>query len=174
MRQEVARSRRTGRPFAVMLVDMNGLKRINDQFGHMAGSRAICRVADVLRRCCRETDLAARFGGDEFALVLSETADEGGRIVLDRICARLAADETTPRLSVSGGHAVFPRDGDSPTLLLRAADSMLYAEKHKETTGTEGTKGTTGTMGTTGTSGATGATGTSAHQTERHQGHSAA
>ncbi len=129
LRAEVARSGRTKRPFAVLFVDMNGLKRINDKHGHLAGSRALCRVAETLRRSCRTTDTPARFGGDEFAIVLPETGEEGGHLVLDRVAERLAADPDRPKVSVSGGVAVFPRDGDSPTLLLRAADQALYEAK---------------------------------------------
>jgi diguanylate cyclase (GGDEF)-like protein len=132
LRLEIARSRRTGRSFALLLVDMNGLKQINDRLGHLAGSRAICRTADALRLCTRETDVVARFGGDEFAVVLPESGDEGGTAVLGRVCDRLAQDAIVPTLSVSGGHAVFPRDGDSATLLLRAADRRLYGAKAGE------------------------------------------
>jgi len=130
LRQEMARSRRTGRPFAVLLVDMDGLKKINDRHGHLAGSRALCRVADVLRRSTRETDVVSRFGGDEFAIVLPESGDAGGHAVLARVTEKLGGEPASPALSVSGGHAVFPRDGDSATLLLRAADQRLYAAKH--------------------------------------------
>ena len=129
LRAEIARSGRTKRPFAVLFVDMNGLKRINDKYGHLAGSRALCRVAETLRRSCRTIDTPARFGGDEFAIVLPETGDEGGRLVLARVAERLAADTDRPAVSVSGGVAVFPRDGDTPTLLLRAADQSLYEAK---------------------------------------------
>ena len=129
LRIEIARSTRTGRPFAVLFLDMDGLKRINDQHGHLVGSRAICRVADTLRRCCRTPDTPARFGGDEFAVILPETAADGARRVLDRINERLALDSTKPQVSVSAGFAVYPTDGDTPTLLLRSADDALYAVK---------------------------------------------
>jgi diguanylate cyclase (GGDEF)-like protein len=129
LRGEIARSGRTRRPFAVLFIDMNGLKKINDKHGHLAGSRALCRVAETLRKSCRTIDTPARFGGDEFAVVLPETGDEGGHLVLGRVAERLAADPDRPALSVSGGVAVFPRDGDTPTLLLRAADQSLYESK---------------------------------------------
>jgi diguanylate cyclase (GGDEF)-like protein len=134
LRQEMARSRRTARPFAVLLLDMDGLKRINDRLGHLAGSRAICRIAEVLRRSTRETDVVSRFGGDEFAVVLPESGEEGGHAVLRRVSEKLALDTNGPALSVSGGHAVFPRDGDSATLLLRAADQRLYQAKQRRLT----------------------------------------
>lgn len=134
LKVEIARSGRTGRSFAVLFLDMDGLKKINDRYGHLVGSRALTRVGDALRRSCRAIDTPSRYGGDEFAVVLPETADEGGAAVLKRVCDRLAADTDKPSLSVSGGVAVYPRDGDSPTMLLRAADRTLYEAKARRGT----------------------------------------
>lgn len=129
METEVQRSRRTGRPFAILLLDLDGLKVINDQHGHLTGSRAICRLASVLRVHSRAMDTAARYGGDEFAVVLPEAGEEAAASVSRRICERLAKDGEFPRVSVSVGAAVFPRDGETIEELFNAADRALYGMK---------------------------------------------
>jgi diguanylate cyclase (GGDEF)-like protein len=126
---EIVRSDRTGRPFSVLFLDLDNLKRINDQLGHMTGSRALCRVGSALAQSCRALDTAARFGGDEFALVLPESDEDAARHVAGRVAAELAGDGEEPLLSVSVGVAVYPRDGLSAETLLARADALLYDMK---------------------------------------------
>ena len=128
---ELDRSRRTQRPFSVVLLDMDGLKIINDQYGHLTGSRAIVRLSKILRSHSRAIDTAARYGGDEFALVLPEAATDIATRVVSRIRERLSAEPEVPALSVSAGVAAFPEDGDTPEKLLGAADRALYRMKHR-------------------------------------------
>ena len=130
---EIKRSERTGREFALLLFDLDGLKQINDYHGHLIGSHALCRVADVLS-FCRDIDTAARYGGDEFAVVLPETSIEAANNVALRICESIANDGMEPVLSVSIGVAVYPQDGENMEALLRTADMAMYtmkAKKHK-------------------------------------------
>jgi len=127
---ELDRSRRTQRPFSVVLLDMDGLKIINDQYGHLTGSRALVRIGKILRNHSRAIDTAARYGGDEFALVLPEAGKDISSRVVSRIRERLSAEPEHPPLAVSAGVAAFPEDGDTPEKLLGAADRALYAMKH--------------------------------------------
>jgi diguanylate cyclase (GGDEF)-like protein len=128
---EIRRFGRTNRTFAVLLLDLDGLKTINDAFGHLTGSRALCRLADVLRVHCREIDTAARYGGDEFALVIPEAGREEARQVARRIRERAMLDPGEPRISVSVGAAVYPLDGETRDGLLSAADRTLYEMKRE-------------------------------------------
>jgi diguanylate cyclase (GGDEF)-like protein len=126
---EIERTRRTGRPFSLLLFDVDELKRINDEYGHAVGSRAICRVAEALRLNCRAIDTAGRYGGDEFALILPETGKDAAREVARRICEAVAKEEELPRISVSAGVAVYPQEGESLVAVLASADRALYQEK---------------------------------------------
>ena len=128
---EIKRSRRTAQPLAVVLLDLDGLKQINDRHGHLAGSLAIRRVAEALLGSCRATDTAARFGGDEFALVLPETAEAAAWHVARGVADRLAMDAEKPNLSISVGVAVYPGHGETVEALLNAADAALYETKER-------------------------------------------
>jgi diguanylate cyclase (GGDEF)-like protein len=126
---EIKRYGRSQSPFAIVLLDLDHLKKINDTRGHLVGSRALCRLADILRLHSREIDVAARYGGDEFVLVLPETNAESALLVAKRISERLRNDSEDPPLSVSTGVAVYPNDGQTLNQLLAAADRALYSDK---------------------------------------------
>ena len=127
LHEQIARSDRSGRVFSVLFLDINGLKRINDTLGHLVGSRALCRVADALRRQTRATDTPARFGGDEFAVVLPDAAKSGAIELAHRVAAALTMSDELPVVSVTIGVAEYPRDGHTPAALLGSADQLLYA-----------------------------------------------
>jgi len=131
LESEIKRSDRTARAFAVLLFDLNGMKRINDSHGHLAGNRALCRLADIFRVSCRSIDTAARYGGDEFAIILPETCAKEANAVGRRICDRLSREREEPLLSVSVGIAVYPEDGTTIESLFQAADRALYKMKEQ-------------------------------------------
>jgi diguanylate cyclase (GGDEF)-like protein/PAS domain S-box-containing protein len=131
---EIKRFDRTRRSFAILLLDLDQLKKINDAHGHLAGSRALCRLAEVLRDHCREVDTPARFGGDEFAVVLPETDSPQALQIAQRIRERMASDGENPPISVSVGSAVFPEDGETIEKLISAADRALYSMKRPPAT----------------------------------------
>ena len=126
---ETERTNRNGRPFAVLLLDLDGLKKINDTYGHLVGSHALNRLAHILRIHCRAIDTAARYGGDEFALVLPETSHEEAERVANRIRAVLASDLEQPQISASIGIALYNGNGERIEKLLSDADAQLYFEK---------------------------------------------
>lgn len=126
---EIKRYARSHSSFAILLLDLDHLKKINDQYGHLVGSRALCRLANILRLHSREIDLAARYGGDEFVVILPETNAESAVRIAQRISARLRLDSEDPPLSVSTGVAVYPTDGQTFDELLASADRALYSDK---------------------------------------------
>ena len=130
---EIERSRRTGRPFSLLLFDLDRLKKLNDSYGHLMGSRALCRVAKVLLVDSRSIDTAARYGGDEFALILPETGMHAAQEVARRVCDRVARDGELPPISVSVGVAVYPQGGETLETLVGAADQALYNSKGRAT-----------------------------------------
>lgn len=138
LESELKRSDRTARAFAVLFFDVDGMKRINDNHGHLTGNRALCRLADIFRFCCRSIDTPARYGGDEFAIILPETGATEADAVKRRICERLSNDREKPLLSVSVGSAVYPENGTTVETLLSAADKSLYAMKAESSKADDG------------------------------------
>jgi diguanylate cyclase (GGDEF)-like protein len=128
---EIQRAERIEKAFAFVLMDLDDLKKINDVHGHLVGTRALCRIADVLRVNSRRIDTIARYGGDEFAVILPETDSEGGRRFAERIASRLAEDSETPSITISFGVAAWPHDAKTTESLFRAADGALYEMKRR-------------------------------------------
>jgi diguanylate cyclase (GGDEF)-like protein/PAS domain S-box-containing protein len=131
--QEIRRTDRSHRSFALLLLDLDDLKAVNDHLGHLAGNRALNRLASVMKEHCRSTDLAARYGGDEFGLILIE-ADAGmAEHMAARIESCLGTDPEVPSISASIGMAMFPSDARSAQELLEVADRRLYKQKRRRT-----------------------------------------
>jgi diguanylate cyclase (GGDEF)-like protein len=132
LRRETKRALRANRPLSLLFVDLDGFKSINDSHGHLFGSRALVEAAAVIRASARETDIVARFGGDEFALVLPDTASDGAVSVGERIRDRLAAhrfleaDGLSIALTASVGVATLAEVSGTAEGLIQAADEAMY------------------------------------------------
>jgi len=135
LRRETKRASRNGRPLSLLFIDLDGFKGVNDTHGHLFGSRALVEAAAVIRGSARETDVVARFGGDEFALVLPDTGGEGAFAVGERIRDRiadhkfLAGDGLDIHLTASVGVATLPDVAASAEELVQAADKAMYQVK---------------------------------------------
>jgi diguanylate cyclase (GGDEF)-like protein len=137
LRRETKRAMRSNRPLSMLFLDLDGFKQVNDNHGHLAGSKALVEAGAVIRSCARETDVVARFGGDEFALILPDTGPEGAKAVAMRIRDRIRAtkfltsDGLAVRLTASIGVATLPDAAQTAEDLLRVADSAMYKVKYE-------------------------------------------
>lgn len=135
LHREAKRAQRYNRPLSVLFVDLDGFKNVNDTHGHLVGSRALVEAGRMIRDCARESDIVARYGGDEFVVVLPDIGEQGGLVVATRLRERFAAhaflaeDGIGWRLTVSVGVAVLPDHAASADELLDAADRAMYRVK---------------------------------------------
>ena len=133
--REIERANRFNRPLAVLMLDLDRFKEVNDTYGHARGDAVLRELAARIAEQVREVDTLARYGGEEFVLVLPETTLDGATMLAERICAAVRRDpfgdpdEQPLRVTVSIGVAAFPHHGASPATLMHAADEALYAAK---------------------------------------------
>jgi diguanylate cyclase (GGDEF)-like protein len=129
--KEILMAKRTSQPLTLLMLDLDRFKHLNDTAGHDAGDDALRQLADCFRQEVRGIDCAARFGGDEFALILPRAFTEGALIVAERVRARIEQILIPEfgNLTASIGIASFPANATSKTELFRAADDALYAAK---------------------------------------------
>jgi diguanylate cyclase (GGDEF)-like protein len=129
---EWKRASRSGRPFSVVLVDLDKFKEVNDSLGHLEGDLVLARVGRVLEQKCRQSNVVARYGGDEFIILMPETGIEQAQVLAERLRLWLATDPMLEEHHITGsfGVASFPAHGFSMEDLIRVADAGMYVAKH--------------------------------------------
>lgn len=135
LQREIAASQRYSTPFSILIFDLDGLKQLNDEFGHDVGDEALRVLAQRLVRHSRSSDIVARLGGDEFAVILPYTGADGAREIAGRLQGAVEHDVVNGapsrdlRVGVSCGFASFPQDAEDANALIRQADGRMYASK---------------------------------------------
>jgi diguanylate cyclase (GGDEF)-like protein/putative nucleotidyltransferase with HDIG domain len=130
---EWKRSTRANRPFALVLMDLDRFKFVNDFYGHLEGDVILQRVGQILEEHCRRSDVVARYGGDEFVILMPETTVEQARQLASKLRSWVAADPLLrdKNVTASFGIAGFPIHGSTPQELIQVADSSMYLSKHQ-------------------------------------------
>jgi diguanylate cyclase (GGDEF)-like protein len=126
--EELGRAARDSRPLSLLFIDVDGLKQVNDRLGHRTGDEALVSVAAAIRRAARGSDVAARWGGDEFVLLAPNTDERSALVLAERVRAQVHAS-SQPRLTVSIGVAVAEKGKVEAAPLLERADAALYQAK---------------------------------------------
>jgi diguanylate cyclase (GGDEF)-like protein len=129
---EWKRASRSGRPFSVVLVDLDKFKEVNDSLGHLEGDLVLARVGRLLEQKCRQSNVVARYGGDEFIILMPETGIEQAQVLAERLRLWVATDPMLEEHHITGsfGVASFPVHGFSMEDLIRVADAGMYVAKH--------------------------------------------
>ena len=141
--REIKRCKRHGIPLSIIFLDLDGFKSVNDQHGHLAGSRTLTEVGGILAEAVRESDILARYGGDEFVVVLPETPPGGALVIAERIRRAIAShpflreEGLEARISASFGIASYPDHALTPEGLIQKADQAMYRVKEKDKNGIE-------------------------------------
>jgi diguanylate cyclase (GGDEF)-like protein/putative nucleotidyltransferase with HDIG domain len=130
---EWKRATRAGRPFSLLLMDLDRFKLVNDSHGHLEGDLVLQRVGHILEQNCRRSDVVARYGGDEFVVLMPETNIEQGRLLAIKLCSWIASDPLLreKNITASFGIAAFPQHGSTPQELIQVADASMYLSKHQ-------------------------------------------
>src|SRR5262249_51752629 len=130
---EWKRSTRAGRAFALVLMDLDRFKFVNDFYGHLEGDLVLQRVGQILETNCRRSDVVARYGGDEFVMLMPETSMEQARQLATKLRGWVASDPLLreKNISASFGIACYPLHGSSPQELIQVADASMYLSKHQ-------------------------------------------
>jgi diguanylate cyclase (GGDEF)-like protein len=143
MSREIKRCKRHGIPLSVIFLDLDGFKTINDRWGHLAGSRTLTEVGGILAKAVRESDILARYGGDEFVVVLPETPTNGALVIAERIRKAIEAhgfpvdQALTAHISASFGVSSYPDHALTPEGLIQKADQAMYRVKERNKNGIE-------------------------------------
>ncbi len=141
--REIKRCKRHGIPLSIIFLDLDGFKGINDQYGHLAGSGTLTEVGSILAEGIRESDILARYGGDEFVAVLPETPASGAVVIAERLRCSIAENSflkslgLAARISASFGIASYPDHALTPEALIQKADQAMYRVKERDKNGIE-------------------------------------
>jgi diguanylate cyclase (GGDEF)-like protein len=136
LREEMTRTSRTDRPFSLLMLDVEHFKQVNDTYGHQAGDEILVGLAALLKRTCRASDAICRYGGEEIAVILADTALEGAKVFAENLRKGIEADafpipeSRAIRITASMGVAEYPGQATSVEELIKKADAALYEAKH--------------------------------------------